>query len=231
MFGVLIYYVTTDVCPDCDGEYQRVAGHVSRSDCEWPELSDYQVELLTGLMLGDGGLIRRTDRNPYYKLKMANEQFVNWVGDELGWLTSSVRLEVTGDELNERHGMENAQDQYRLQTKAISELDGTFGDWYTDDGKRYPDNLSLTPMKAKLWYVADGSVDRQATRDNRRATVVIGCSNEVDRPGMVESLFSDVGFHPSMARSGLLRFPTAEAKNVLEWMGEPLPGFEHKWQL
>lgn len=212
-------------CPDCGSEYKSVGIHIGRSDCSWPDPTDRQWNVLIGLNLGDGGLIKdRKARNPYFKIKMVNKEFLEWVDDELGWMSTGMTLEVTGEELEETHGMDDCKDQYRVQTRSMQQL--VWLDWYEDDGKEFPDWIQMTPLVAKLWYVCDGGV----AKEYGNATVKIASVNEMGRPEYLESLFKDVGFNPKMS-GHTLRFKTDEAQDFLDWIGEPVPGFEYKWDI
>lgn len=71
----------TDVCPSCGGEYQRLAMHWNRSNCEYAEFTTQQEHILTGILMGDGDLHGRDDTNPHLRVRMTNEAFLDFVDE------------------------------------------------------------------------------------------------------------------------------------------------------
>jgi hypothetical protein len=63
-----------------------------------------------------------------------------------------------------------------------------------------------------------------------RPRIEIKARNEREREDFLVSLFEDVGFSPLYKRHEL-RFTCDETERLVEWMGDPLPGFEYKWAL
>lgn len=49
----------------------------------------------------------------------------------------------------------------------------------------------------------------------------------------MESLFEDTPFNPSFNKigGGGLQFTREESTEFLEWLGEPVPGYEYKWDI
>ena len=65
-----------EVCPLCGGQYSQLATHWSRSkDCSVPDLSGWQREVITGLLMGDGSVVV-PNKNPSLHVKMITEDFL-----------------------------------------------------------------------------------------------------------------------------------------------------------
>jgi hypothetical protein len=99
--------------------------------------------------------------------------------------------------------------------------------WYESGKKRFPDDLSLTPQLTKLWYASDGYLD---VGQWGRPRLEIKARNENDRTEFLLDLFREHGFDPLYIRNEI-RFTCDETEQLIEWMGEPPPGFEYKWEL
>lgn len=102
-----------------------------------------------------------------------------------------------------------------------------FEEWSDGTQKRYPDTLELTPTVAKYWYAGDGTVNWMRKYSAR---IVFACQNEQDRADFIVELFSDSGFEIKQNRH-MYYMSVDESKRFLDWMGEPIPGYEYKWEI
>jgi hypothetical protein len=222
------------VCPECgQGDYQRLSQHIAIGQCDWPSISQYKKELLTGMLMGDGCISKRDKVRPNFIVAMTNEEFLQWFSNELEWLSYDVRMSKTGEESAasfEKHPPRECEvvgefsDVYRMQTMRHPWFND-LASWYSKSGKRYPDDLELTPIMAKMWYVADGGLRNREPNSN----VVIACHNESNRSEFLCSLFREHGFDPQYNGQGIV-FSISDSKKFLQWIGKPVPGFEYKWQ-
>lgn len=230
----------SDVCPHCGDEYQRLAMHWNRSSCRYPSFDDRQMELLAGILMGDGDLHDRGDTNPHFRVRTTKEQFLEALDSRLGVLSKGVFPARTADEQartarqNQENGVEGFEtvnetgysDLYGLRTCSHPELD-RFRRWYDDGTKRFPEDIELTPTCAKAWFACDGWIAREESAGDR---VMLKVTNEAHRSEFLVGLFADVGFEVGFSRHAV-QIPHRESVRLLAWMGDPLPGFEHKWQL
>jgi hypothetical protein len=167
---------------------------------------------------------------------MINRRFLKWVDERLGVLTTGLSLKKTAEELaanNRRTGFSpNAQaedyhDMYAVWSRTHPFFDRLRQKWYASGQKRFPDNLSLTPTLAKLWYASDGYLDIGRWG---RPRLEIKARNESDRTEFLLDLFREHGFDPLYIRNEV-RFTCDDTEALVDWMGDPLPGFEYKWEL
>lgn len=201
-------------CESCEGSFESLPLHWSLSSCDYPELSDYQKDILIGVLMGDGSVIVPEHRNEgYLTVSVVEDEFLDWLFDELGWLVEAKRYE------------EPDKDIHSLRTLShpfITDLRS----WYDTGRKRYPGGLELNSTIAKMWYVTDGGL---SWNGERQCIVSISCENELRRGDFLRDLFRQVGFEVGMSH-GMIRFKNGHGERFLEWIGEPVPGFEYKWK-
>ena len=211
---------TLVTCPTCETEYASggVGVHWSRSDCSYPTPNEYQHEVLTGVLMGDGTCFESGGNNPRFKVAMITEPFLAWLADLFGPMVS----EATESKYND-----GESSIWTLRFRSAPYLN-EYLDWYGSGEKRFPENLELSPTIAKMWYVCDGGISKGEQKKWNR--IQFSVSNEKDRGDYLCRLFNEHGFDPTLSHH-TLRFTTDESKRLLEWMGDPPPGFGYKWEL
>jgi hypothetical protein len=218
-------------CPTCGRVCQRLSRHWFETECSSPPLTQYQREIITGLVMGDATATRNGTATRI-TIATVTENFLEWVSDQLGIFSSGVRPGATAEYSLQRARKHESQlisddpeyqDQYVLQT-ITSEVFDPWSEWYGDNGKRFPDDLTLTPTIAAMWYVCDGGL----YSTDKTPVPVITAANEADRPGFLRSLFEDVGFDVSVNRDAI-RVPAAQAHDFLDWIDDAPPDFAYKY--
>jgi hypothetical protein len=225
------------ICHDCGNEYQRIGYHWSNNDCTSPTIPDIKQQLLDGLMLGDATLRTHTD-TPFIQTYMINEPFLEWINTQLGWITTGVSLYRTAErsaELSRNNGKPadavDYHDVYVMKTRTLNQFDA-YESWYTTDGKRFPNDIVLTPTIAKIWYACDGSLNWDRRYPSSRPHITIGASNEMDNAGNLVRMFEESTFsHVPTIDDRSIRFTVDATEDLIEWMGDAPPGFEYKWCL
>lgn len=221
------------VCHSCGGEFKGVGQHWAKSTCPYPEPTERQHEIITGVLMGDGYIYMNDGENPYLSVQMTNEEFLKWLYDELDPLSRYFKHEQTAKEKaeqNRRNGYsddareEDYNDVYGFSTRCLPALK-KYAAWYETGQKRFPDDLELTPLVLKMWYVCDGT---KYTQENTRPVIEIGCTNERDRVEYVKGLFSSLDVSPRFDDS-VVRFRVDDSEKLWKYMGDSVPGFEYKW--
>lgn len=207
-------------CPKCSDSYKRLSLHFARSECGYPELSERKQELLKGVLMGDGSVEKQSgNRHGRFAVEMINKKFLEWLDSELEWLATGVNKV----DQNTRSGSnENWEEIYRLRTRTHPYID-KLNSWYDSGKKRFPEDLELTPLITKMWYVSDGSLN---TNGSPRS--VFYSTNEWDRQDYIIDLFDDIGFSVT-ATSESFQLSVTGTQELFDWMGEAPPGFEYKW--
>ena len=212
-------------CYECGEYYKSIGHHWNQSGCSYPSVSDYQHELITGLMLGDGNF---DNNNSTFRIYMANKTFIKWLWDEMGYITTSTvghQTDING--FSEGYG----KDQYKVNTHPTPEL-FEYGMWYDTGEKLYPNDLQLTPLILKLWYVSDGGINHKF--ENQTSNIYISKelgTNKIEN--LLHQMFSELGwqFNRYEYENGAdkMLFNIEDSREMWNYMGDPLPGFEYKW--
>ncbi len=185
--------------------------------------------------MGDGDIHGQSNKNPHFRVRMTNPEFLNYLDECLGILSTGVFLDrdaeyqyrQAADSDHEKFTVSNREkynDLYGLRTRSHPQLH-EFRQWYKTGEKRFPSELTLTPTIAKMWYVCDGWLAQEKDHQPR---VMIKATNEADRAEYLQELFTENGFNPHFTRTEL-QFTTGETQQLLEWIGSPPPGFKYKW--
>lgn len=200
-------------CDNCNREFTYIGNHWGSSgECGYPSISERQWEILTGFIMGDG-CCQRQHSNPDIRTTMSNPEFLQWLDSEITPLSRGFEL---------RYEHEDKKNLYVWSTLCHPEFE-RFRNWYATGRKRFPSNLTLTPLIAKVWYCCDGSLSNVGE-------VRFYSENEKDRSEFIKRLFTSQSFSPPMQSGKMFRFRVDESEKLLDWMGEPLPGFEYKWK-
>lgn len=219
-------------CPYCGNWYKRVSSHWRLGKCQYPPISEYKIELLKGLMLGDGSM-NTTDS--YFRCKMTNRTFLQWLSNELGWLASDVRKKKTAVEIADgcRNSLDrNTQakdcvDSYGIHTRPHPQLRG-FTEWYSTGEIVFPTDLQLTPTSLAMWYVSDGGLSWQHERTH--IMVRFASVNESERPQSIINMLEGCDFTVQHGKgSNEFYIPQREVDDFFEYIGDPVPGFAYKW--
>ncbi len=171
-------------------------------------------------MLGDGHVRRKSENgNPQFTVKMINSTFLNWVGTELGLLSNGVK------EYSDPHPTNGTV--YILTTVCHPQLEQLLN-WYSSGEKRFPESLELSPLITKMWYVCDGDLTEDTRYTGTRSRARISNFDQKNQIDLIRELFEKAGIKFTEAENGF-RFSADQTEELLEYMGEPPPGFEYKW--
>lgn len=196
--------------------------------------------------MGDGHVDRPNGGNPRLNIHMITEDYLKYIDEVFGPLSTGVRLLKTAKEsaeqINERGFSvvteSGCSDVYQMQTRRHPEL-SRYDDWYSSGEKVWPEDIELTPTVLKHWYVCDGHLAN--TEGKGRPYITIGMSNEVNQTEKVSEMFKRAGLPEpryniceserySKGRSCDAVFTSEESMELLKYIGwKPLPGFEYKW--
>jgi hypothetical protein len=212
---------TGTLCENCGIRFNRITYHWNKNDSCRPSLSQKQRQIITGILMGDGSIIR--DKNPYMKIEMVSKNYLEYVSRELGVLT--------------RGGIEEYNDSnetYHLVLRNNKDLQ-EFANWYDTGKKVWPSDIELTPTVLKHWYVCDGSKNKGSVGSPR---IIIYMSNEHKNTDKVDNYFESQCLpKPSTyvkreRESGIscsAQFTVEDSEKLWDYMGGPLPDFEYKW--
>jgi len=200
-------------CSQCNTNYEKLSLHWDgdNNKCEPPKPTDEQKQILKGLLMGDG-YITSTPNSNYFSTEMKNKEFLEWLESELGTIATEVRPKK--------------ENTFVLNTRASVDYFDELRKWYKEEGKRYPSDLSLTPIITKMWYISDGTKFKQTS--GSRPQLRIACSNESDRLDELIEMFEEIGISPHTAGEAI-EFSRDDSDRLIDYMGKPVKGFERKW--
>lgn len=231
-------------CPSCGSGYKALGGHWTGS-CDPPQLTDYQNELLTGLLMGDGYLRNQQNGNSHFNVRVIKKPFLEWLDDQFGALSTGVRLKRTAEEIakkNRESGFssnadaDDYHDYWSLQSRTLPELNDWRKNWYDPDhGKCFPENIDLTPTTMKMWFISDWHYNTSDSQNH----VECKTSNEALYGDKLKSYFESLPIDPSLnvyhadkysnGKYLQIRCSVDDTQRLFEYMGSPVPGFEYKW--
>lgn len=225
-------------CPDCGEWYEELSRHWTETDCCRPPFTKKQREILIGSLLGDGNY--DISRNRFMWQRMITKPYLEWLQRQFGVLSNTISkceppskaAQHLRDTLGVNADADNCSWGFTLQTKPHPELEFC-EDWgYTEDGfeSHFPDDISLTPMILKIWYIGDGNLHFNKGEFRQ---VEIKVVEQGHRIKYLMSLFNDVGFDVGVS-SNTIRIPHGQTEQFFDYIGEPptasQAGFAYKWQ-
>lgn len=124
----------------------RTGGHVTAADNTVGSLSEEQVSLIIGSLLGDGAMRCKANALIEFNHSAAQRLYVDWKFQQLQTLVS------TPPKLRSGNGGRVA---YRFTTRSLPELTPFYRTWYPLGRKVVP-QLTLTPLTMAVWFMDDG---------------------------------------------------------------------------
>jgi hypothetical protein len=222
----------SETCPECGETFSYLGLHWDRGKCDIPKLGEERKELIKGILLGDGYLMRQ--KKPRLRVQMTNKEFLEWLDAKFGVLASGgVTVHRTAGERAEKDrnsgfnpiATEEAySDTYEWHTRSHDGL-SEFAAWYESGKKVPPDSIVLTPSTLKMWYICDGSME---IGSRGRPRIKIAASDFFRRDVALAEWFERIGFSPTIVPP-MLQFGHDQSERLLGYMGEPIPGFRQKW--
>lgn len=201
-------------CVGCGDSFKKIGNHWSYNPDHRPTLSERELAIARGALMGDGTLVRNS-KHAALRVWNTNTEFLEWIGSELEAVSYGVtKVEDPGP--TEVMGVETMQKaQFRVQTVCHPDFED-FRSWYSTGVKQFPTD-TISPMATKVWYCCDGSA-------RTRNLVMISATNESANP---EKLANLVPVEVTKVENGFVYF---DRHQFLDYIGDPVPGMEYKWQ-
>lgn len=229
-------------CVGCGEEFSEVGIHWRHSPECRPEFTEKQMQILKGLLMGDGSL-HTSSKNACIAAEMANKEYLEHLHSIFSVLSTEPCKKHTAEESAKRTResgfrknakAENYQDKYYWNTRRHPQLN-KFKKWYNENGKEWPENLKLTPLTLKHLYAGDGSLEQNK---NQGLRLHIAMNNERKNKQKIENYFRNASL-PSPdywcendsggVERCKARWYKENAFKLFDYMGGSVPGFEYKW--
>lgn len=207
------------------------------SSCDYPQFSGKQEDIIRGLMFGDGSLtFRDSDYNTRLSVTMIVKDLLNHLSTEFPNHDTRVNLHSTAENTAQKlvesgfspeTDVEDCHDSYIFRFTNPS-LD-MFTDWYEDEGLVWPDDVPMSPTTLKYWYCSDGTTN---TSNSIRVSISSQKFESESGQKKARRYFEDTPVpEPSFSGHHMCWYGEEDVSEVLDYMGQPLPGFEYKWNI
>jgi hypothetical protein len=189
-------------------------------DCTYKEPTAEQYDVLTGLVMGDG-FVGRNSKNPYIGATTTNREYLEYL-DKLFPILGTGLEEVSNLSAFDGGSTENYSEQWAWRSRCNPAFN-QYADWYESGKKVWPPDIQMTPTTLTHLYCGDGCLV------NGRS-IKITMKNEKANAEKVAGYFTDVGLpEPDYWNSHSACWNVAGSQQLLDYMGEPLSGFDYKW--
>ncbi|MCK9459606.1 MAG: hypothetical protein M0R80_08205 [Proteobacteria bacterium] len=168
--------------------------------------SDYQLQVLTGSLLGDGHLTKVKYGSPSFSKSQATKriEYLNWHFGIFGSIASSVKTCQ-----NWAKGKQYSKSKFYTKTHPhLAELRKI---WYPKGVKIVPHNITLTPLAVAIWFFDDGTNNLK----NRCVKFATYSFNRDDCNFLVSQL-SQMGFKSTVCKDNVIRVRTESYKALID---------------
>ena len=195
-------------------------------------------EILRGAVLGDGSLqISHNSVNAYFSYTSKSYQHIYYVVKDFLEYGTGTGIRHN-DVYDNRTG--KIYHKYQFATVVSPTFTEEYNRWYVDKVKHIPEDLVLTPLMCKIWYLGDGCL--RNTNHNNVQDVIL-CTNcfekdEIERiliPQLQE--FDASTYYVSKRSDGkdsyVIRIGKKEKIfDFLEYIGDcPFDDYSYKWDV
>lgn len=207
-------------CNYCGKTYECIGIHWGSKPEHQPEITNRQYEMLKGFLMSDGSIGKRDRNSPRYIIELSNKPCIFWIAREL----SNLNPRISKVEREEH------KDSWRLTLSHKSFKE--FADWYDSDGKKYPNNIELTPISFATWYAGDGTLDTPSRENRNKSRMRIKCMKESDDWSATKNALKSTGLEldPTYTINGIVSFGWEDTIEGLNYM-PVISGYEYKWSL
>lgn len=192
-------------------------------------------EMIDGMMLGDGHLlrIRPPSINSGFSTCLSSKQdgFIDWIGSFF------ERDGIRFSKYSKKNSWPNTYATI-LSTRKLKEFTLIRNRWYPDGDKIIPLDLELTPIVCLAWYMSDGTRHKQggftiATNGFTfsDANILVNKLIEIGISSKIRTHNSrGQGFSKVSVDRPVLYIPRKESFRFSEFMGDcPVPSLSYKW--
>ena len=193
------------------------------------QLTDNQLEMINGALLGDGSLImHKNGTNASFSYLSKSIEHVHFVCDSLIDFVIPSHNFYISKYFDKRTNKEYERCDFR--TKANLIFTKLYYKWYDNKIKIIPQDLTLTPLICLIWYLGDGSLLK-----HERSQYIHLCTDNFRKEDIENILLPQLKqFEPHLIEHGINQYriyiPRRKIKDFLDYIGEcPVKDYIHKW--
>jgi len=187
-------------------------------------LSNEAKEWINGELLGDGSLNCRSLFSARFEYGSKYLEYINYISDIL----ESFGIKRAGKIRKRYHKNMNCH-SYHYTSLNYEELSLIYKHWYPNGKKLIPQDLELTPLIVRQWYIGDGSL---ICRKNRRPHIILStCGFSIKGVKWLIKELNKLGFISMQQLSNnTIGISTYSTKKFLDYIGEcPVKCYQYKW--
>lgn len=198
-------------------------------------MTNEMIEILYGALLGDGCLFKsKTSVNADFEYVSKSFQHVDYVTKQFQkYSIKGIQYFRVYDERTEK-----TYETYRFKTCVSEVLTAERNKWYKDNIKHIPQDLIITPLICKIWYLGDGSLIN-FDGITRRLELCTQCfeKEEIEKiilPQLKEFEprlnYRGKSYHGGTKGYSIVIFKQKNIKKFLEFIGDcPFDDYAYKW--
>src|ERR1019366_758843 len=161
-------------CQICYRAYKKSDNYVAAFKTAPEKLTDFQLEVLDGLMLGDGCLFQgKNSKNPTLKIDRAiiDKEYLLWTYDI--FKDFCEHAPKTYDRKRKDGSIRSII--INLETKSCKAFSEQYKRWYPNGKKIVPKDLKLTPLIIAIWLADDGTIGGSSDKNHRLRIKISSC--------------------------------------------------------
>lgn len=187
-------------------------------------LSQKAIEWLDGELLGDGSL---QSRNPYSANFVYGSKYLEYAQYVSNTL-KSFGIEQAG-KINKNYHKGTKGFTYHYNSRYYKELLSIRKKWYINGKKIVPQNIKLTPLTCRQWYIGDGSLSRQEGRMSHIRLATNGFL--IEDAEFLKNKLIELGFNTTRRNHGnRVAISAYSTKDFLDYIGKcPVKCYQYKW--
>jgi len=188
------------------------------------DLSSDLSNLLKGELLGDGCITMHGSRSALYEHSSKYREYLIWLSETF----ADLGIEQAG-RIRRYRDKKYDTFSYKYTSRSYPELVSIRQRFYPEGKKIVPQDLILTPIMARQWYIGDGSL---RNRERGRSNISFS-TDDFDRASIDYLLkeLRDKGFKVSYQRAdNRIGMSVESVKDFLDWIGPcPINCYSYKW--
>lgn len=203
------------------------------------DFTEEMYEVLRGALLGDGSLVKSGKMiNARFTYTSKSFQHTKYVSS---WF--SEYLCSNGVILRKRHDnrTDNDYESSQFTTVVSPSLTEEYYKWYINKIKHIPNDLVLTPLMCKIWYIGDGSLITSTSCNSQRLMLYTNCFEKKELENTLLPQLSQ--FEPRLQLMGrsnnnnnknyaISICKKENIKKFLNFIGEcPFEDYKYKWDV
>jgi len=183
---------------------QRRSGVLSLIAPKMPtELNELQIQMMEGLMLGDGCLFKyKPSHLPYLAITRSavDLEYLKWQYEVFEpFMSREVYQTDTFDKRTQK-----VYHQCFLVSRHAEAFESYYNYWYENKKKILPDNLTLTPLSLAIWFCDDGWIGHSCSEKRLKIQLSTHCFPEKNVRNLAQILSErfNVNFRVGKASNG-----------------------------